>query len=530
MQEHPLVPPELLQYTLLRETSQPDHDTQDATSLLRFLSIPGHHYGEGCRRIFIGHHPDDDLEYVGPPLSDGNPPNDDGGRSFLVGVETLWEMHAREQRKSLGGKQREARNSPSPAPHPVGNGHAIHSSSTSSDSRHSPGPSTTPTTSDVHIQVCHGSSSDSNDGETVASTPTTNTSKHRLRAFPWPRKNKALSIDTKVTNNFETKRLENPASSGSPDDLLKRLSSKDARKKLSSGVSETTTRRHQSDNAVQEDPASIPQEVLSRRALDSPKAIDGASSMAVFHDAASFLTEAGKRTAGREVSDGVKTLVQKSVVAPQNEPQSAARHELLRQVSETLLPETASDTFVVTSNNKLGVDLQDRQGHAGTRPLAHRFKSTKSVTWDISNGNHSVPRPRGKSMHAFASGSGDQPASDPSQVLSRPEPLEQPAERIPDNIPPMAQLARIASTDSARELTRLAGVKEASLPPGVEKLERMIIRHCWTKQETFPLDFDELAARKLSLTWTPWEEMAVIWKKHHIEIYGTHVRDEIQIS
>lgn len=538
--QYPLVPPELLQYTLLHETSLSDRTDVGSTSLLRFLSKPGHYQGEGYRRIYIGVHPDDDyntvLEHSAAAASpdfaqSGGHGDDDGSRSFLIGVQTLWELEKRERDRLRKGKGRER--SPSRAVQPLSrhslpNGYVTHEQQNDKPPDRHNRFATTGTATDTISGDSGSSSSSSNDDdndppaiEDQSSSPLTSVSKHRFLGLRTRfGKNKATSSTSKHTTKSKVKRssLRNESSA---DKLLEQFNSKDARKKLSSGVSSVSVGRRPPLKDGEDENTPRPQDVLSRRALDSPRALDGASSTAIFYDANSFVDHDGKRTTGREVSNEVKAKVRESM-APEVEPESGARHELLRRVSDTLVPETASDTFVFSHGTMTGAGFNSGAADQ-TRPTAERFKSAKSVRWDVSNGQSLVPGSKGKSLSAFAPGSGDQPATDPSQVLSRPEPLEQPAEQVPDNIPPLAQLSRSETSDSGRELARLAELKEASLPPGSEKLERMIIRVCWTKKQNYSGDFDELAARKFKLDWQPWEEMAVLWRRNRLEIYGTHV-------
>jgi hypothetical protein len=69
----------------------------------------------------------------------------------------------------------------------------------------------------------------------------------------------------------------------------------------------------------------------------------------------------------------------------------------------------------------------------------------------------------------------------------------------------------------------LADTKKASLPPGVEKLERMLVRVGWTMREDLPDDLDEMSARKFPIRYERWEEMAVLWKRSGVEIWGSYV-------
>lgn len=548
--QYPLIPPELLQYTLLHESSLSDRTDVGSTSLLRFLSRPGHYQGEGYRRIYIGRHPDDAYEVVLDPSAQAKPSNADttdfaqsggavdddgsgGSRSFLVGVQTLWELERREQNRLRKGKGRAI----SPDGQPLANGGPAvrpygpsHADQVPAADRHSQKREATASVAMDTISADSGSSSGSDEDENTFhtedehSSPPTSVSKRggilnfAARGFG---RNKARSETAKHSVKMQKGSDASLTNETSADKLLKQLSSKDAKKKLSSGVSDNGIQRTSAEESRVDDTDAppVPQDVLSRRALGSPSVLTPATSNAVFYDANSYLDGDGKRTTGREVSDEVKKKVKESF-ALETEPQSETRHELLRRVSDTLVPETASDTFVLsTSGKKRGVDNSKQ-----SRPTIPNYKSTKSVRWDVSNGQSLVPGSRGKSQQPFAPGSGDQPASDPSQVLARPEPLEQPAEQVPDNIPPLAQLERSHTSAADRELARLAEVKEASLPPGSEKLERMLVRACWTKKQNFTQDFDELAARRLKLEWMPWEEMAVLWRKNHLEIYGTHVR------
>ncbi|KAM0745749.1 hypothetical protein T439DRAFT_306612 [Meredithblackwellia eburnea MCA 4105] len=56
----------------------------------------------------------------------------------------------------------------------------------------------------------------------------------------------------------------------------------------------------------------------------------------------------------------------------------------------------------------------------------------------------------------------------------------------------------------------------------VLRKERMLIRAEWTEREDLPPHFDQNAARKIDTTPQPWEEFAVIWRGHHLELWTSH--------
>jgi hypothetical protein len=86
-------------------------------------------------------------------------------------------------------------------------------------------------------------------------------------------------------------------------------------------------------------------------------------------------------------------------------------------------------------------------------------------------------------------------------------------------------MGRSFSSESAQLLKSLAHTKEESLPPGIEKLERMLVRVGWTSREDLPDDFDELAARRFPIRYSRWEEMAIVWKARKLELWGSYVGD-----
>lgn len=580
----PLIPPELLQYTLLHEASLSSRP-EESTSLLRFLTKPGHTFGEGYRRIYIGAHPDDDYAYVGDtssgskstnrsrsnkvPLggraagpssarnglqgynqddSDGGNGDDiDDNRSFLIGIDTLWKLDDlyTGDRKGKGkanvishiGSARQPRkavNALSEGRETNANGHVQrpdnqYQRTASNITRNNSGSqeSSEDTASDASDN--DDDADDDDEGSSHARWQSAQSSLRQVKTSvqqkpsriktSWlkPRAKEAeMGSDAEEDAIAASKRDEGRKGLGSPDGLFVKLHSKDDKKRLSSGTSQ-----RKKTMGLDSAQASLPQGVLSRRAMDSPATIENGSASGMLSEDSAFVGANGLRSLDKKVSDKVKEEV-RQLSEPTVEPETEKRHELLRRVSDTLLPETASDTFVMSSDNR-NEDLL-ASGSALKRPDARKWKSSKSVTWNTSHPGHVIPASKALELRHLPNGSGDKPADDPSKVLSRPDPLEHPAEETPPDIPTLYQFTRVETSESIKALGKLAATKEASLPPGVEKLERMIVRTCWTSREGFPDEFDERAARHFTLKWKVWEEVAVIWKKHHLEIYGTHVR------
>jgi hypothetical protein len=150
--------------------------------------------------------------------------------------------------------------------------------------------------------------------------------------------------------------------------------------------------------------------------------------------------------------------------------------------------------------------------------------STRSATWDASRPKGVVPQQK-KRVRVVSGPSGDQPKAAPEDVLNRPDPLENSIDDLSSGIPTLGQMGRSFSSESAQLLKSLAHTKEESLPPGIEKLERMLVRVGWTSREDLPDDFDELAARRFPIRYSRWEEMAIVWKARKLELWGSYVGD-----
>lgn len=503
------------------------------TSLLRHLSTPGHIHGEGLRRIFIGEHPNDPHARLPGPAAHGT-----SSRSFLVGIEALWaeERAAKHHHHQVNRVQKPTVSATAGATGAVQGGllvpDHVETESTEDDSglagqqeqqdEEESDDEVEEDDDDADAQSSTSSSSDgtvSSDSEDDLGGRRAGRERHRERT---------ASQRTGETN---------------ADNLFAKLRGRDNKKHLTEASSPTQTQRTQDD---------VPFDITSRTGRHSPQpahlpqagslrppftAADTQSSLAPsFHTAQAFLTTEGLRATNKPLLP--ETIERMQGLTNHNAPSSGllleVHHQLTRRQSDTFLPDTASDTVVELSTSPIAND------RSRPKPLAN--KMSKSVRWDVSQGKKSiVPRPRDAGHSArpklaldttrtnlVEAPSGDQPIASPSEVLARPNPLEHPAEGLrqqasTSDVPVFGQLVRSASTESSRLLMELADTKEASLPPGVEKLERMLVRVGWTMREDLPDDLDEMSARKFPVRYERWEEMAVLWKRSGVEVWGSYV-------
>lgn len=461
----PLIPLELAKAVI--EHHGPLRGRQsDPDSILRHLSRPGHPNGEGCRRIFLGCHPQD-------PSSSSSPGT--GSRSFLIGVDTLWaeERALARQAEQVNRVQREGQlHAAASLDQRNGLSKQKHVSSLrrsrKGKQRAREGSEGSITTSD-DTSTSSGSSSSEDDG---SSTAQDRPKRHRKR------RSARQNGDTRV------------------DSLFAQLRSGDDRKKLSEGEPE-----HRSSRAASTD--------LSRRAVDSAAALSDETTSA-YLSAQALLAPDGSRAFDKPVDpETVQKVRQEGPATDMEGPDLQLRHDLMRRPSETLVPETASDTVVVTRPR---LDYQD-----GT---------VKSAIWDATRRRGQVPTQK-KRVRVLAGPSGDQPVASPEKVLARPDRSVDPSVVALAEVPAFGHLGRSPSTESLRLLKRLAHTKQESLPPGVEKLERMLVRVGWTSREDLPEDFDELAARRFPIRYNRWEEMAVVWKRNRLELWGSYVRRKL---
>ena len=502
----------------------------DPNSLLRHLSTPGHINGEGLRRLFIGEHPNDPHARLPGPAAHGT-----SSRSFLVGIEAIWaeERAAKHHHHQVNRVQK-----PTAASATAGAGGAVEGGLLVPDHVE-----TGPTEDHVGLagqqEQQDEEESEDEDDEEDAQSSTSSTSDGTVssdseddlsggRAGGDRRRERTTSRGTGETN---------------ADNLFAKLRGRDNKKHLTEASSPTQTQRGHdvTDFDITSragrhspQPAHLPQAGSLRPPFLAAETQSSLSPS--FHTAQAFLTTEGLRATNKPLLP--ETIKNMSRAASHDAPSGGllleVHHQLTRRQSDTLLPDTASDTVVELSTSP-NVNVTPRP-----KPIPN--KSSKSVRWDVSQGKKSiVPRPRdaGRSARPKLAldttrpnpvevPSGDQPIASPSEVLARPNPLEHPAEGLrqqasTSDVPVFGQLVRSASTESSRLLTELADTKEASLPPGVEKLERMLVRVGWTMREDLPDDLDEMSARKFPIRFERWEEMAVLWKRSSVEIWGSYV-------
>lgn len=513
----PLLPPELVENRRIH-TGSLRARVSNKDSILRHLHRPGHLDGEGIRRIYIGHHPEDDAN------------GDCSSRSFLVGVEALWAEQEQEQHCRL--KELKA------------------SRPTGDNSRKS----------SAGIAVYHDAQSRQNTGKSVehlqnghVKEPTPPAPEGQKDAtlrkakswIPWRRRKESTDDEASSSSSSSSSEASDddresedegsagppeaestqkvhetrPRKTSSPDELFGKLRSGDNLRHLSDG-SEIVK-----DSSKEGLPIGTVAGITSRAPRYSPTSLSTRTDAVEpsFRTAQAFIASDGTRAVNKPVSAEIRKAVQDLANYADDDglstPLLEQRHTLTRHQSDTLLPETASDTAVQISS----------------RPVLRPGKSTKSVRWDMSKKNKTLPVPKvqtatgpavSEPIKAYTGPnrrSGDAEPVSPSAVLARPDPLEQPAESVPPDIPSSPQLARQVSSESAKILRDFAATKEAALPSGVDKLERMVVRVGWSMREDLPDGFDEMTARRFPIKFKRWEEMAVLWKQGRLELWGSYV-------
>ncbi|KAL8290217.1 hypothetical protein RQP46_003156 [Phenoliferia psychrophenolica] len=103
-------------------------------------------------------------------------------------------------------------------------------------------------------------------------------------------------------------------------------------------------------------------------------------------------------------------------------------------------------------------------------------------------------------------GPGDRPPAPVEAVLSRPTPT--PGEQLVD--------------DDILAAAAAAAAKRPRAKDGILRKERMLVRAEWTEREDVPDSLDVTSARKIRTTPQPWEEYAVVWRSHHLELWTAH--------
>jgi len=400
--------------------------------------------------------------YVGwHPEEDASNDVEAGGRSFLIGVDALWAEEAVARRLSQASTKQSA---PSDILDGPSQRVALGQDVERMESEAQAG-----TSEDEDIDGDSGSDSDSDYED----------------ASPQDDGGRSKTGRTRATSG-----------STDPNVLFDKLRSDDDKKQLSN--SSQVGNGHADPRA----------DILSRRMQDSPAGTE--SSLRASAGTTYFsLSGDGKRNTSKPIEEATRTMAMASPQLDGIEQSHIAhgvQHTLLRRPSETLLADTASETAVITQPQK--------------RP--HQLKGTKSVRWEVTRKDGAVPVPKmQKSLpNGTSTVSGKMPAAPPQAVLARPDPVE--AEDA--NFPQSSALKRGNTSESVRMLTQLGVEKENALPPGIEKVERMLVRVGWTPREDLPDDFDEMTARKFTIKYKRWEEMAVVWKRGRLELWGSYVR------
>lgn len=522
---YPWIPPELLDSVFEHHGNLQSRRT-DPHSVLRHLSTPGHHYGEGVRRIFVGQHPGSSAPSTSSSLllSQG---------SFLVGVDALeaeevclrrsgsasdvqdTKGKGRARQDDDTGKQINSDHGTSVSRKPKWYSFSSSSQSKARSSQQAVNGLNGSTTSAVgHVAGSTSAEPDDTDhvpDEDGAIWSDSESESDVLDDLEDSRSHGRRRTDT-ASPPTTSSSGHSPAEATHADTLFDKLRGSDARRNLSSGDERPSSQSRAPTEAI-----------LSHRLQESPQTLETGPAQS-FATAFTSIEDGDSRLrpVAKTVSKATREAVHREPpdLGSQTAFQLEVQHNLLRRQSTDQVSETASDTLVALPPS---------------RPKMVQVSTGKSVRWDATHGGNPVPKPkrvgrfRARSAPRNDDRSVEKGAGDPEEVLSRPMPDQAPFEEGSQEpakhrhrhfgVP----LRRTASTESTRLLRELGVSKEEALPPGIEKLERMLVRVGWRGRQDLPEDFNETSARLHPVRYQQWEEMAIVWKHHHLEIWGSYV-------
>ena len=518
----PLIPPALLKYSVTHSGSLIQRYTSQPDSLLKWLSKPGHLFGEGYQRIYLGNCPSSSTnssDVVGE------------GRSFLIGVDALWAEDAAEKRRESDERAQASHCvQPERADASTSRGKAgadslrkhrndDHRGQHSSHCSQSHCEHAQDTLSDGTASSSSGSSSSDSDNEHTERKPWRKRSPAGLRRM---NKGKQREVaDTRMNAATPSSGGSQRSSSTigtSPDTLFQKLRGNQHRKHLSSGHSssgDTVTRKDAKIDATLAPPVQtflqVPQTV-------SPLSLATPSSSASFHSANPyFFSSSSRQPTDRSLAQTAYESVAESL-APLATSLSAFTAPLTRTSSRSTVRAIVQNQE--RDNVELGPTISRRSASARSE-RSIGVNTASPVSPDLAESGasrHLLPSQQSDAQHAKLTSANTSDAG----LNAATQDLRSSALPPAPNKPP-PKIHRLHSIDSEQVLSRFAATKEAAFPPGVEKLERMLVRVGKSKRAVIPDDFDEVVAKRFRIRYKPWEELAVVRKKNHLELWGTHV-------
>ncbi|KAL7008710.1 hypothetical protein EMMF5_001972 [Cystobasidiomycetes sp. EMM_F5] len=447
------------------------------------MIAPGHLHGQGYQRVYIGNRP---AKGHSSTVTVGE------GRSFLIGIDALWAEEAIEQRYSSQAKPVDS-SDPSSAT-------GAAQSSSSSDIR---------TTRDPFDFSQHSSSSniegvdggDDSGSDSSPSSGSDHSTQSKRRHFNIRKgKQRALYKSSRA-------HLRTPSTDGtSPDTLFQKLRSDAHRKHLSSGDSQEciTNGFAIPDLDVTGEPRVETPEPIATPALSVySSAIDS------FHTARpDFFSHKSSNTSERSLAHS-----QASTSKPAPDSSRRPYGNTLTVPGEHSKSRLSLRTIRDTVKNNHRIPSPARTPEAGTSnvgPSTAAVMPAAAAKPSDSPPLHSTPR---------IAASIDHRKKDANVEITKLSPKSSPSNLV--HSPPMLQ--RPNSSDTVTGLAALAAQKEASLPAGAAKLERMLVRLGYTKREDLPQEYDEVSERRFRMAYKPWEEMVVVRRHSSIELWACHV-------